>query len=88
MLVGVILAAMVSGCWSPSAPTGEQSPSKTLTIGLGTEPANLDPRNYNYTAGTFAVAWQIFEPLVYHDTRTDELIPGLAESWEQLDPTT
>lgn len=88
MLVGVILAAMVWACGSPAEPVGEQASSKTLTIGLGTEPANLDPRNYNYTAGTFAVAWQIFEPLVYHDTRTDELIPGLAESWQQLDPTT
>ena len=86
-LLGLVLAATASACGTQSAPTEEQSSPKTITIGLGAEPANLDPRNYNFTAGTFAVAWQIFEPLVYHDTRTDELIPGLAESWQQLDPT-
>ena len=54
-------------------------------IGLSTEPPSLDHRNYDLTSNTFAVIWQIYEPLLYHDTRTDELIPGLAESWEQLD---
>lgn len=58
---------------------------KVVNIGLSSEPANLDIRNYNLTPSTFAVVWQIYEPLMYHDTRTDELIPGLAESFEQLD---
>lgn len=58
---------------------------KVATIGLFEEPATLDHRNYALNPSTFAVVWQIYEPLVYHDTRTDELIPGLAESWEQLD---
>ena len=58
-----------------------------VTIGLSEEPATLDHRNYSLTASTFAVVWQIYEPLVYHDTRDDSLIPGLAESWEQLSDT-
>ncbi len=58
---------------------------KVVTIGLAGEPTNLDPRNYTYTTSTFAVSWQIYEPLIYHDTRDDSLLPGLAESWEQLD---
>lgn len=58
---------------------------KTVTIGLSAEPATLDHRNYQLNASTFAVVWQLYEPLVYHDTRTDELLPGLAESWEQID---
>ena len=58
---------------------------KVATIALFQEPATLDHRNYALNPSTFAVVWQIYEPLVYHDTRTDELIPGLAESWEQLD---
>jgi peptide/nickel transport system substrate-binding protein len=85
VLLGVVLAATACAVQVGST---VQPAAKSITIGLGAEPANLDPRNYNYTAGTFAVAWQIFEPLVYHDTRTDELIPGLAESWQQIDPTT
>lgn len=60
---------------------------KVVTIGLSSEPTNLDPRAYAFTPDTFAVSWQMFEPLVYHDTRTDELLPGLAESWEQLSDT-
>lgn len=58
---------------------------KVVTIGLSAEPATLDHRAYQLNASTFAVVWQLYEPLVYHDTRTDELLPGLAESWEQLD---
>lgn len=58
---------------------------KVVTIGLSAEPTTLDHRNYSLTASTFAVVWQLYEPLIYHDTRTDELLPGLAESWEQLD---
>ena len=60
---------------------------KVVHIGLSEEPATLDHRNYSLTASTFAVVWQIYEPLVYHDTRDDSLIPGLAESWEQLSET-
>lgn len=58
---------------------------KVVVVGLSAEPATLDHRNYQLNASTFAVVWQLYEPLVYHDTRTDELLPGLAESWEQLD---
>lgn len=87
VLVAVTVVALLSACGA-SSDTAEEATANSITVGLGTEPPNLDPRNYNYTAGTFAVAWQIFEPLVYHDTRTDELIPGLAESWQQVDPTT
>ncbi|HRV90718.1 MAG TPA: ABC transporter substrate-binding protein, partial [Anaerolineae bacterium] len=87
VLVGVAVIALLSACGA-SSDAADGAAASSITVGLGTEPPNLDPRNYNYTAGTFAVAWQIFEPLVYHDTRTDELIPGLAESWEQIDPTT
>lgn len=60
---------------------------KVVHIGLSEEPATLDHRNYSLTPSTFAVVWQIYEPLVYHDTRDDSLIPGLAESWEQLSET-
>ena len=60
---------------------------KVVHIGLAEEPATLDHRNYSLTPSTFAVVWQIYEPLVYHDTRDDSLIPGLAESWEQLSET-
>lgn len=89
-LSSIALLVILAACGSTQgeATSEEQASLKTITIGLGTEPANLDPRNYTFTPGSFAVSWQIFEPLVYHDTRTDELIPGLAESWEQLDSTT
>ncbi|MBZ0297640.1 MAG: ABC transporter substrate-binding protein [Anaerolineae bacterium] len=60
---------------------------KVVNIGLIEEPATLDHRNYALTPSTFAVVWQIYEPLVYHDTRDDSLMPGLAESWEQLSET-
>ncbi len=74
------------------APTGDAASDadavSTITVGLGAEPPTLDPRNYAYTDSSFAIAWQIYEPLVYHDTRVDELIPGLATEWTQVDETT
>jgi len=81
VLIGLILALVMS----LSGISLAQDNTKTAVIGLSSEPSNLDPRNYSFTPSTFAVAYQIYEPLVYHDTRTDELIPGLAESYEILD---
>ncbi len=60
---------------------------KVAHIGLVEEPATLDHRNYALTPSTFAVVWQIYEPLVTHDTRDNSLKPALAESWEQLSET-
>lgn len=81
LLVGLVAALMMT----ISGLSVAQDGSKTAVIGLSSEPSNLDPRNYSFTPSTFAIAYQIYEPLLYHDTRTDELIPGLAESYEILD---
>lgn len=82
LLLGLLTTVLV-GLTSVSFAQDE----KVVRIGLSEEPATLDHRNYSLTASTFAVVWQIYEPLVYHDTRDDSLMPGLAESWEQLSET-
>ena len=80
----VILASMLLIILSGIASAQDM---KVVRVGLAEEPATLDHRNYSLTPSTFAVVWQIYEPLVYHDTRDDSLLPGLAESWEQLSET-
>lgn len=57
-----------------------------VTVVLRAEPSNVDPhRNTELVAMTTQV--QIFETLVKKDA-TGNIIPGLAESWEQVDDRT
>lgn len=72
---------------SAISPMFASAQEKVVTIGIGTEPGNLDPRNYTFQQSTFAISWRMFEPLFYHDTRNGDLIPGLAVSYELLSPT-
>ena len=57
-----------------------------LRIGMSADVTSIDPHFVNITPNN-NVAWHIFEALtdVDEDVR---LIPGLAESWRAVDPTT
>lgn len=60
--------------------------AQTLTMGLGGNVTSLDP-HYHSAGPNSAFAYTIFSRL----TQTDEnarLLPGLAESWEMIDPLT
>ena len=57
-----------------------------LRIGLSAEPSTLDPHYHNLTPNN-SMAKHIFEGLVAHDEK-QRVIPGLAQSWKAVDPTT
>jgi peptide/nickel transport system substrate-binding protein len=57
-----------------------------LTIGIGADVTAIDPHYHNLTPNS-NVAAHIFDYLVLRDER-QKPIPGLAESWRTVDPTT
>ncbi len=56
-----------------------------LTIGARFDPS-IDP-HFLYLSTNMAYAQHIYEPLVARDVNSQP-IPGLAESWRAIDPTT
>jgi peptide/nickel transport system substrate-binding protein len=57
-----------------------------LRITLSTEPSSVDP-HYHVTTPNMAFSTHLFDRLVHTDA-TQALIPGLAESWRAVSPTT
>src|SRR5438477_8958914 len=70
------------------AAIGFMSPcvAANLTIGLGADVTAIDPHYHNVTPNN-NVAAHIFDYLVLRDER-QKPIPGLAESWRNIDPLT
>lgn len=65
----------------PAGPTGE------IVIAIGGDPSTLDPQVAD-DGNERAVNDNIYETLIARDPKTMGLVPGLAESWEQLDDVT
>lgn len=79
---GVAAAALVG-----NAPfVGAQTPSGTLTIAQGLDPRTLQPLD-STAAQEHNVSTQIVQKLLMYDN-DGQIIPYLAESWEQLDDVT
>jgi peptide/nickel transport system substrate-binding protein len=57
-----------------------------LRIGMSADVTSIDPHYFNATPNN-NVAWHIFEALT-HVEENARLVPGLAESWRAVDPTT
>ncbi len=69
-------------------PTASATPASgaELTIGIGADVTAIDPHYHNLTPNS-NVAAHIFDYLVLRDER-QKPIPGLAESWRNVDPLT
>ena len=77
-------AALLGACGSKSKSTGEkkgESSRDSLVIGMAAEISTLDPHMHS-NIGTANLMLAIFESLLTHDFVTDEIKPGLAESYE------
>lgn len=57
-----------------------------LRIALATEPSTVDP-HFHVTTPNMAFSTHLFDRLVHMDEK-QSLIPGLAVSWQNVDPTT
>ena len=89
MLLAIILllSACGTGSDNPPAESGSGETKDTLIVGNSSEPTVLDPPNQQNTpAGLINV--NIYDGLVRQDNETGEIVPCLAESWEQVDEYT
>jgi peptide/nickel transport system substrate-binding protein len=64
----------------------ETAPAAELRIGMSADVTSIDPHFVNITPNN-NIAWHLFEALTHVDADA-RLVPGLAESWRPLDPTT
>lgn len=62
-------------------------PSGEIVIAIGGDPSTLDPQVAD-DGNERAVNDNIYETLIARDSSTMELVPSLAESWEELDDVT
>ncbi|GAA0929008.1 ABC transporter substrate-binding protein [Pseudonocardia zijingensis] len=59
-----------------------------LTIALAVEPVSLDPCDTQDATNAVVLRTNVTESLTRIDPETGEVVPFLAESWEQVDPST
>lgn len=92
LAVALVLSACggtSTGTDSNSASSGSEgsgAASTTLTIAAATDIESFDPHNNNNTSSE-AVLVNVFDYLIKNDSEQNK-VPGLAESWEQVDDTT
>jgi peptide/nickel transport system substrate-binding protein len=100
LILSVMILSLLAGCntTESSTETSNESKSETstdntnkstekeLVVDLSGDAATLDPgRQYN--TSSYTVYRNIFDNLLRRDSKTLEIIPWVAESWEQTSPT-
>ncbi len=83
--VGWLLGAAAAALLAGGTPAEAQAPNRVLRMATSVDAATLDPHATN-ALFTFLVVHQVYEGLTW---RGDDLKvhPGLATSWEQVEPT-
>ena len=76
--------ALLSGCASDAPGTQ----SRDLTIALAVEPVSLDPCDTQDAANAVVLRSNVTESLTRIDPSSGEVVPVLAESWEQKNDST
>src|SRR5213595_754461 len=87
-LVGAALALIVAGaaCAAVVPPGVELHPTQTLIRNNGSEPESLDPAVAE-TVGANNITRDLFEGLTANN-EDGKIVPGVAESWKQVNATT
>ena len=83
----VVLAVVVSfltGCLKRETPVEAAHRTKTLLLGNGAEPADLDP-HIAVTYTDYNILVSLFEGLTVIDEATSKPLPGAAERWDISD---
>ncbi|HSI08757.1 MAG TPA: peptide ABC transporter substrate-binding protein [Rariglobus sp.] len=75
-----VVAATFSGCLKQETPVEAARRTKTLLIGNGSEPADLDP-HIAVTYNDYNILVSLFEGLTVIDEATSKPLPGAAERW-------
>jgi peptide/nickel transport system substrate-binding protein len=83
LAVLTMLSLLLFACGGPQA----AAPTGSIVIAIGGDPSTLDPQAAD-DGNERAVNDNIYETLIARDPKTTELVPGLAESWKEVDATT
>jgi len=76
LFITLFVAFLLSACAS-SAPT---TALRSIVYGLTLEPSGFDP-HIHQSSELGIVLRQVYDTLVYRHPQTNEIVPGLAESW-------
>ncbi|GGF20330.1 ABC transporter substrate-binding protein [Williamsia phyllosphaerae] len=87
-LVAATLAVVSAGCSVANTTSSDAASPNTLRIVLPQEPPTLEPCDASLTSTGVVVRSNITEPLVERNPGTGDLEPKLADSWQQVTPTT
>lgn len=78
---GLLAVFFAAGCARRTTPAEDGTRTKTLLLGNGAEPQDLDPHTCTlYTDMNVLVA--LFEGLTCIDEKTSQAVPGTAERWD------
>jgi oligopeptide transport system substrate-binding protein len=81
LVAGLLVFAFAAGCAKRESPAEEGIRTKTLLLGNGAEPQDLDPQTCTlYTDANVLMA--LFEGLTCLDEKTSQAVPGVAERWD------
>ena len=72
---------------TPTTAAKGPTPTGKIVVVIGAEPDNLESENAN-SKQVFMIGFNVWERMVERDPKTSELKGLLAESWEQVNPTT
>jgi oligopeptide transport system substrate-binding protein len=76
-----LAALLAAGCGRRETPADAAVRARTLLLGNGAEPADLDPETASaYTDYNVLIA--LFEGLTCIDERSSQAVPGIAERWD------
>ncbi|MBN9887017.1 ABC transporter substrate-binding protein [Salipiger abyssi] len=84
--MGSLGLLFLPGTFIPASPAFAVSPDGTLTVGMSSESSSMDPHWHIRTANS-SIAQHIFDRIVHMD-ETQNVVPGLAESWRNVDELT
>jgi len=71
---------LFSGCKRASTPANDAVKTKTLLLGNGSEPQDLDPHVCTALAD-YNILISLFEGLTCIDEKTSQAVPGVADTW-------
>src|SRR5579871_6324726 len=78
---GLLVVFLAAGCAKRESPAEEGIRTKTLLLGNGAEPQDLDPNTCTlYTDEN--VLSSLFEGLTCIDEESSQAVPGVAERWD------
>jgi len=80
LVLTVTATVLLSSCRRASTPADQAIKDKTLLLGNGSEPQDLDPQVCTALAD-YNILISLFEGLTCIDEKTSQAVPGVADTW-------